>query len=243
MRRAIAYAVDKQALVDRNTGGLAQVAWADQPPFMWAYEPNVDKYPHDVAKARALLQEAGWTPGTRRHLPQGRPAALAAGRVQYVENATRRLVAVQVQAMLRQAGIDASIKAYPANLFFATYGQGGILSNGKYDLSVSGWIAGIDPDDHSLYTCDQIPRQSHPDGANYARYCSPAMDALQKSALETYDDRRPETGLLGDPETDRAGLPTNYIWFPRQIQPINPDFKGFAPNPVNEAWNAYEWEI
>jgi hypothetical protein len=34
-----------------------------------------------------------------------------------------------------------------------------------------------------------------------------------------------------------------YLWVPRQIQPINPAFKGFAPNPVNEAWNAYEWEI
>jgi hypothetical protein len=38
-------------------------------------------------------------------------------------------------------------------------------------------------------------------------------------------------------------LPIIYIWFPRQAQPIVPDFKGFAPNPINESWNAYQWEI
>lgn len=242
VRRAIAYAVDKAALVERNTGGLAQVAWADQPPFSWAYEPNVAKYPHDVAKAKALLQQAGFSLGPDGIFRKaGQPLSL---QVAYnVENATRRLVAVQIQAMLKQAGIDAIIKAYPANIFFATYGQGGILTNGKYDLSVSGWIAGIDPDDHSLFTCDQIPRPAHPDGANYARYCSAAMDALQKSALETYDQAARKVAYSGIQKLIAKDLPANYIWFPRQIQPINPDFKGFAPNPVNEAWNAYEWEI
>src|ERR1035437_11044763 len=106
-----------------------------------------------------------------------------------LENATRRLVAVQIQAMLQDAGIAVQIKAYPANLFFATYGQGGILTTGKYDLAVSGWIAGFDPDDHSLFKCDQIPRRGHPDGVNYARYCNKSeMDTAQAAALGSYDE-------------------------------------------------------
>ena len=36
------------------------------------------------------------------------------------------------------------------------------MTNGKYDLALSGWIAGYDPDDHSLYECDQIPRPAIP---------------------------------------------------------------------------------
>jgi hypothetical protein len=38
-------------------------------------------------------------------------------------------------------------------------------------------------------------------------------------------------------------LPAISIWWPRQIQPINPDFKGFTPNPITETWNAYQWDI
>ena len=242
VRRAISYAVDKQALVDKNTGGSAAVAWSDQPPFSWAYEPDVTKYPHDLVKAKALLSEAGWTPGPDGIARKdGQPLSL---QLAYnVENATRRLVAVQVQAMLKEAGIDAQIKAYPANLLFATYGQGGIMTRGKYDLTVSGWIAGYDPDDHSLFQCDQIPGPSHPDGVNYTRYCDKEMDAAQAAALGTYDEAARKKAYSSIQKLIARDVPANYIWFPRQAQPINPAFKGFAPNPINESWNAYEWEI
>jgi peptide/nickel transport system substrate-binding protein len=242
VRRAIAYAYDKTALVEKNTANTATVAWADLPPFMWAYEPNVQKYPYNPSKAKELLRAAGFAPGTDGIMRRaGQPLSL---QLSYnTENATRRQVAVQIQAMLKQAGIDAQIKAYPANVFFATYGQGGILTTGKFDLTVSGWIAGIDPDDHSLFQSDQIPRPGHPDGTNYSRYNNPAMDALQKTALGTYDQATRKKAYSGIQKLLASDLPENYIWFPRQIQPINPAFKGFAPNPVNEAWNAYEWEI
>jgi len=242
VRRAIAYAVDKQALVDKNTGGSATVAWSDQPPFEWAYEPDVMKYPHDVAKAKALLADAGWTPGADGMMRKaGQPLSL---QISYnVENATRRLVAVQTQAMLKDVGIDAPIKAYPANLFFATYGQGGILTGGKFDLAVAGWIAGWDPDDHSLYDSNDIPRPGHPDGVNYTRYNAKEMDDAQKLALATYDESVRKKAYATIQKLIARDVPEDYVWFPRQAHGINPDFKGFAPNPVNEAWNAYEWEI
>jgi peptide/nickel transport system substrate-binding protein len=242
VRRALAYAVDKAALVEKNTAGSAQVAWADQPPFSWAYESDVTKYPHDVAKAKQLLAEAGWTPGADGIVRKnGRPLSL---QLSYnVENATRTLVAVQIQAMLKEAGIDAQIKTYPANLLFATYGQGGILTTGKFDLAVTGWIAGFDPDDHSLFASDQIPRPGHPDGVNYTRYQNPEMDAAQRDALSSYDESVRKNAYSRIQKLLARDVPEDYIWFPRQAQPINPEFKGFAPNPVNEAWNAYEWEI
>ncbi|MBV8642292.1 MAG: hypothetical protein JO225_00060, partial [Candidatus Eremiobacteraeota bacterium] len=211
-------------------------------PFEWAYEPDVMKYPHDVAKAKALLADAGWTPGADGMMRKaGQPLSL---QISYnVENATRRLVAVQTQAMLKDVGIDAPIKAYPANLFFATYGQGGILTGGKFDLAVAGWIAGWDPDDHSLYDSNDIPRPGHPDGVNYTRYNAKEMDDAQKLALATYDESVRKKAYATIQKLIARDVPEDYVWFPRQAHGINPDFKGFAPNPVNEAWNAYEWEI
>ena len=200
------------------------------------------KYPHDVSKAKALLAEAGWSPGADGIMRKGgQPLSL---QIAYnVENATRRLVAVQAQSMLKDAGIDAQIKAYPANLFFATYGQGGIMTGGKFDLAISGWIAGFDPDDHSLFECDQIPRPSHPDGVNYTRYCNKDMDDAQRVALGSYEEGVRKAAYSTIQKLLARDVPEDYIWYPRQAQPHAPEFKGFAPNPVNEAWNAYEWEI
>jgi peptide/nickel transport system substrate-binding protein len=242
VRRAFAYAIDKQALVDRFTGGIGTVAWANQPPYSWAYEPNVMRYPFSVAKAKQTLKEAGWVAGpdgiARKN---GQPLSL---QLAYnVENATRRLVVVQIQAMLKAIGVDAQIKAVPANLYYATYGQGGILINGKYDMGLYGWTAGYDPDDHSIYSSDQIGRPDHPDGSNYTRYNNPEMDAAEREALSTYDEAKRKKAYSKIQKLIARDVPEDYIWFPRQIQPISPKFKGFAPNPVNEAWNAYEWEI
>ena len=238
VRQAIAYAIDKQALVNKTTGGSATVAQADQPPFSWAYEPNVRTYPTSVAKAKDMLKAAGYTPGPDG-IMQKNGTPLAMNLSYNVENATRRLVAVQIQSMLKAAGIDASIKTYPADLLFANYGQGGILKTGKFDLNVGGWIAGVDPDDHALFGCDQFP----PNGTNYFRYCSKAMDAAQKEALDTYDQAKRKIAYSKIQKILATDLPEIFIWYPRQLQPTNPDFKGFTPNPVNEAWNAYEWEI
>ncbi len=238
VRRAIAFAVDKEALVERLTGGSARVAGADQPPFSWAYQPHVMTYGPDLNRARALLEQAGYVPGSdgiRRK--NGQPLVLELSTNS--SNATRRLVQTQVQAMLRTIGIDAQVKNYPGNLFFATYGQGGILTTGKFDVAISGWVAGIDPDDHSLYACNQLP----PAGVNYDRYCSREMDAAQTAALSSYEDgpRKKAYGTIQ--ELIARDVPELIVWYARFPQATNPDFKGFAPNPVNEAWNAYQWEM
>ena len=238
VRRAIAYAVDKASLVGRLTGGSALVAGADQPPFSWAYRKDVQTYGPDVAKARDLLKAAGFTPGpdgiARKN---GQPLTLELSTNS--SNATRRLAQTQVQAMLRGIGIDAQVKNYPSNLFFATYGQGGVLTNGRFDLAISGWVAGIDPDDHALYRCDELP----PRGVNYDRYCSPAMDAAQTAALASYEESPRKKAYFTIQGLIAQDVPEIIIWYARFPQATNPDFKGFAPNPVNEAWNAYQWEI
>jgi peptide/nickel transport system substrate-binding protein len=238
VRQAIDYAIDKKALVDRLTGGSAIPGTADQPPFSPYYEPDVTIYRPDVEKAKALLRAAGYTFGpdgaARKN---GQPLSL---QLSYnVENATRRAIAIQVQAMLRAIGIDAPLKSYPANLMFATFGQGGILTNAKYDLNISGWTAGFDPDDYTLYGCDQFP----PKGSNYTRYCSPEMQRLQAAALGTYDEATRKKAYSGIQKLLAHDVPDIELFYFRFLQPINPAFKNFAPNPMSEAWNAFLWEV
>ncbi len=238
VRQAIAYAIDKKLLVDRLTGGTAVVGTADQPPYSPYYEPNVQIYTPDPQRARALLRAAGYTFGPDGSaLKNGRPLSL---QISYnLENTTRRAIAVQIQAELHAVGIDAPLKGYPANLMFATFGQGGILTNAKYDLNVSGWTAGFDPDDYSLYGCDQFP----PAGTNYTRYCSPEMQRLQRIALSSYDEETRKKAYSGIQKLLARDVPDIDLFYFRFLQPINPAFRNFAPNPMSEAWNAFLWEV
>src|SRR5579875_372256 len=120
-----------------------------------------------------------------------------------------------------------------------TSGAAGILANAKYDRALSGWIGGIDPDDSVRFMCRSFP----PDGANYTRYCSKEMDAAQNVALEHYDEATRKKAYAKIQALIFRDMPQDFLWWPRQIQAVSVDFKGFDPNPVNEAWNSWEWEI
>lgn len=238
VRLAIAYAVDKNQLVRTETFGTQTVATEDIPDWMWAFNPRVRAYPHDPAMARALLRQAGWAPGPDGIVRKG-GQRLDLLIVTNNANATRRRESLQIQAMLRAAGIDAEIKSYQADILFAPAGMGGILQLGRFDLTDSGWYAGIDPDDSTQFTCQNFP----PSGYNYSRYCSAEMQADQRVALTDYDRVTRKAAYDRIQELLARDNPNLFIYWIRQMEPISVDFRGFAPNPVVESWNAWQWTI
>jgi peptide/nickel transport system substrate-binding protein len=238
VRSAIAYAIDKNQLVKTVTYGTQTVATEDIPNWMWAFNPRVRSYPHDPLEARTLLREAGFAPGPDGFMRKD-DETLALVIVTNNSNATRRRESLQVQAMLAQAGIKAIIKNYPADTLFAPAGMGGILQLGEFDIAVSGWYAGIDPDDSSQLMCRNFP----PSGYNYSRYCNPDMQVAQHAALTHYDRASRTAAYYRIQELLARDNPMIYLWWLRQMEPISVDFKGFDPNPVVESWNAWQWSI
>lgn len=227
VRLAIAYAIDKPQLVRTLTYGQERMATADLPDWMWAFNPNVNAYPHDPAKARALLRAAGVK--TPLNLVMVTESA----------NVTHKRTAVQLQAMLRDIGINAELKTYPGDLLYAPAGAGGIVNGGNFDITIWPWYAGIDPDNSSQFTCRNMP----PHGYNEARYCNPEMEGLQNQALSSYD-RGVRTAAYHQIQTLVVrDNPIIAFWWQRQQQAISEKFKGFAPNPVVESWNAWQWRI
>lgn len=238
VRRAIAYAIDKPQLVQTLTYGQDTQASEDIPNWLWAYDPAVKSYPHNVAHARSLLKEAGWSPGADGIMQKnGQPLVLVG--VTTISNVTFRKESVIVQAQLRQAGIELQLKYVPGDIFYAPAGEGGILTSGKFDVGFMRWFAGIDPDDSSQFMCKNIP----PGGYNYSHFCNPAMDAAETVALTHYDKATRKSSYARTQELLARNVPSIFLWWSRQEQPISVDFKGFDPNPVQEAWNAWQWSI
>src|SRR4051812_42759712 len=70
VRRALAYAIDRGPMIEYLWRGLALPADSLLPPQHWAYDGDVARYAYDPAKARALLDAAGYpaVKGARFHL-------------------------------------------------------------------------------------------------------------------------------------------------------------------------------
>lgn len=64
VRKAIAYAINKDQMNELVIDGLFKTATGPLPSSSWAYNPNVEKYEQDVDLANSLLDEAGYPRGS-----------------------------------------------------------------------------------------------------------------------------------------------------------------------------------
>jgi peptide/nickel transport system substrate-binding protein len=238
VRRAIALAIDRGRLLRNDTYGTGTLAVADLSPFYKAFDASLKPIPYDPDQAKALLAQAGWRPGAGGVLTKN-GQRLSLQLVFGTGSDIARNVSVQIQQMLKGAGIDVQFKSYDYATLYAVAQSGGILQGGKFDMAFYAWISGADPDDSSTWLCSSIP----PAGNNATRYCSKEMDALQREALSTFDPSQRKAAyakiealLLRDaPAVFLYYLPTRYAHI-TQLQ-------NFAPNGISEGWNAYQWKI
>ncbi len=238
VRTAIAAAIDKRALTRQLTYGQETTATEDLPNWIWAFDPSVRSQRFDPTMAKKLLEDAGWVAdGNGMVSKNGRPLELLLATA--AESATDRSASLLVQAALRNIGIAVSVKYFPLDILYAPQGMGGIQHGGKFDLLMYDWYAGIDPDDSSELTCNNFP----PHGYNDPRYCSRAMDAAQAIALTHYDRATRKRAYATIERLLSIDNPIVYFWWQRQQDAISVDFHGFAPNPVIESWNAWQWTI
>jgi peptide/nickel transport system substrate-binding protein len=65
VRRAMMHAIDRDSMLKNLEQGLGSLATSNMSPAIKAYyEPDVVMYPHDPAKAKSMLDAAGWVPGS-----------------------------------------------------------------------------------------------------------------------------------------------------------------------------------
>jgi peptide/nickel transport system substrate-binding protein len=230
VRRAVSLALDRRTLAENLSFGSGTPATADLPNWMWAYDTSLKVPPHDPAEARALLAAAGYGPGKKR---------LSLGLYFDQSTAINRTASVQIQSALAALGVDVQMHPQVDTILYGAYQAGGTLQQGKYDLALYPWVSGIDPDDSSQFLCDARNGK----GYNSSGYCSPEMDRAQAAALGDYDLTARKRDYATIQRLVMRDLPVACIWWPRIAYGYNPALHGFAPNPVDEAWNAWRWSL
>ena len=240
VRRALVYATDRRALIEKVTHGVTLAGDTDQPPFSWAYDPHAKHYSYDLAQATRLLDAAGWRTAQPGGIRQkgGRPLALSL--VSFTGSDTATAAEAVIQAQWRQAGVDVTIKNYPSGQLYATKSMGGIEQSGKFDVIFENWANGSDPDDSILLLCSMAP----PAGWNVYHFCDPALDAAERTALTSYDPAIRRTAYARVQEIAARQLPFIVLWYQRELDVVNTDLKNYQPaHAVTPFWNTWEWSI
>jgi peptide/nickel transport system substrate-binding protein len=173
VRRAIAFAIDRQSICDAVFYGLANpILGGVVPSWNWGFAPDLKVFsPHaDPEKAKALLAEAGHAQGLDLTF--------------HVGSDWQNLMSIApiVQQNLKAVGINLNIITLPTTEYMDK-----VWGGAHYDLSDMYWLSPLaDPDDFTTlnYKCGSP--------MNTQRSCSKEMDALLDEAREglTQDARR-----------------------------------------------------
>ncbi len=130
VRQAMSYAIDTRAIIEHLRRGLARPSTGVVPSMSWAYEPNVQQYPRDLTKAKALLDEAGFPdPDGPGPLPRLRLTLKTSTAEPY------RVQAAVIQQNLAEAGIALEIRSYEFATLMADVIRGNVQ---LYTLAVRG---------------------------------------------------------------------------------------------------------
>jgi peptide/nickel transport system substrate-binding protein len=201
-RQAVAYAIDRDAIIQAVSFGTAtpnQLAIPEQSAWYTEY----DTYSTDVEKAKSLLAEAGVTSATVDYLASSDdPETVTAGQI--------------IASNLAPLGITVNIRTVDFATWLAEQ------SAGTFDMYMLGWIGNIDPDEF-FYS------QHHSEGSfNAQGYSNPEVDRLLDEArVETDTDARK---ALYDQASTIIADEASYIYLynPSVIQAWSPSLEGYT---------------
>ena len=214
VRRAVALALDREAIRAHLLRGAATLASGLLPPGHWAYNPAVPVLTRDLDEARRLLDAAGHPdpdgpgPALRLRLEYKAPAS---------EQARQQTAAIQAQ--LLEAGIGLDVRTYEWATFYED------LRAGRFQIVVSNWTDLSDPDVYRLrFHSAEVP----PAGLNRGGYTSAEADRLIEIGATTDDEATRRDAYHRLQALLARDLPYVVLWHRDAIAALGPRVEGFT---------------
>ena len=244
VRQALAYSLDRDAIVKRMFGGLGveKPQQSFNTPIVGAFAADrFSKYSRDLGKVADLMNADGWQKNSQGIWEKN--GKLAAFTMESLSGNKRRdLTAQTIQSQLREAGFDMSIKSVtPADLF------SNIAPPGHFQAGLWALVDTFaDPTLSASFSSANIPSEGNGfSGINFYRVNVPELDSL----LEQVDtDVDQQTRVAASKKADDV-IAEEVVSIPLDVVPnvLLWDKKVGGPLSINPVqgpfWNLAEWGL
>lgn len=205
LRQAFSLSLDRDALNQVVFEGTAVGGNQSFPPNSPWFNKSIPVPARDVAKAKALMKEAGYPTFDLEIQHANSPVVIQMMQI--------------IQSMAAEAGINVKLKATE----FATLLDE--QTRGNYQFSRSDWSGRVDPDGniHQFITCKG--------GINDTKYCNAEVDKLLNEARASTDDAVRKQKYDAAAVILNEDLPIIYLGHQSWIWAYKKNVTGFVPNP------------
>jgi peptide/nickel transport system substrate-binding protein len=246
VRQAIASAIDYDTLIQDV---LHNTVAPSTSPFAYGwFQCDIPRlFPYDVAKANALLDEAGWKMGS--------DGIREAEDALYAPDGTRLSLELQgytnfeplqrteefIVENLKAVGIEARIQNYDFSIIFGSYEDNSPRMIGDFDMLIYDRSLNIEPQGsiEADYPSTQIPSPENPTGGNQWRWVNSQADELVKAAGSTFDLAARKEAYCGLGDLIVTEIPQLFIY-------VFQDGYGYANNLtgyVVSTWGSMVWDV
>lgn len=236
VRHALIHALDREAISNRLFEGRQPVAHGSVSPLDWVYDGELPTYGYDPARAKVLLDAAGWSKieDGVRHNAAGAPLTIEL--MTTAGNRSRELVQQVIQSQWRAVGIDVRIRNEPARVFF-----GETVSKRKFTgAAMFAWLSSPENVPRTTLHSEQIPSAENAwSGQNYTGFANAKMDALI-DAIERELDRDARKALWRDLQRlYREALPVIPLYWRANAFVLPKWLTGVRP--TGHQWTTTQW--
>jgi len=220
VRRALAYAIDRDALVRHILKGTGTVAGGVLSPFNWAYEDNVEHWPYNPERAKQLLDEAGFPdPDGDGPLPRFRLS------FKTTNIDLRQRIAEAIKEQLQRVGIELDVRSYEWAAFYSD------IKKGSFHLYSLAWVGILDPDIlFQIFHSASFP----PAGDNRGHYSNPELDRLLEQGRATTSQQERRLIYARAQKILAQDLPYVPLWWWKNVIVKKPTVQNFIPYPDGE---------
>jgi len=233
VRKAISYAIDKNALIDAVLQGLGREATGPYPPTSWAYNPDVKDDGYNPEKADKLLESAGWRKNSSGVLEKnGREFAFTLMTNQ--GNTMRAMSCEIIQDQLKKIGMDVNVRIQEWSSFIHQY-----VDRRDFDAILLGWSLAVDPDQYSLWHSSQQGEGEY----NFTGYSNSEVDRLLEEGRSVFDLKERQRIYRRIHEIIAGDKPYLFLYVPDSRSVIHNRFRGITLEKSGITHNFTDWYV
>ncbi|MFO7727777.1 MAG: peptide-binding protein [Desulfonatronovibrio sp.] len=233
VRQALAYAVDKEELVQGVLLGEGVPTVGPYVPGTWVYNNDIQEYGYDPDQALEILEGQGWKLNPKGVLEKD-GVLFEFTILTNQGNDLRIRAATILQYRLAQIGIKVKIRTVEWATFIKEF-----VNKGRFDAVLLAWNTPQDPDMYNVWHSSQTGEN----GLNFVQYKNSRVDELLEKGRGSFDREVRRKAYHEIQEILHYEQPYMFLFTPNSLPVVQERFKGIEPAPAGIMYNFYDWWV
>ena len=234
VRQALAFAIDRQELVDGVLLGLGEPLAAPYKPGTYWVNEKLKTRPYNIEKAKELLAKAGWkdSDGDGVLDRDGKPFKFTI--LTNNGNKQRADTATIIQHRLKNVGVKVEVRLVEWSAFIENF-----INKRNFEAVLLGWSLSPDPDQYNIWHSSQTGERQF----NFLTYNNPKVDEALIAATRTFDkaERKKHYDIVQ--EEIYKDVPMVFLYAPYSLPVMHKRIHGIDPAPAGIGHNSEKWFV